>query len=352
MSQSRNKNENLSNEELKKMFADFNETHRLKVTKPKPSTYNPFQRETKKLANQSNKNENNKVSNTKYSDTDYQINLPASVDSIFRNKSIKVDNLYLLHHRYSLQFRHEKTNEFEKPESFLKAIKLPKLSEIKDPIANKKLPRPKPCEIDEEAASQFELTKRTMNLARACSVREPICFTFKLLDKLAIGVGGESPYDDLLLMTLHPLYGLPYLPATAIKGMLLSYYEQTDKIKEEERNKLFGSKKNASQLIFFDTFPKENDFQIDFDVFTPHYGDYYGGKGKVAPTDDQDTKVITFPCVKNGKNGKKTSFDVYIACRDEKLGQQYSETLYSGLEEAFKYYGLGAKTALGYGLSE
>jgi len=340
------------------MVASVNEKHRLKATKPKHSTSKQFQRETNKLANQNNKDENNKVSNTKFSDTKYQINLPNSADSIFRNNSVNVDNLYLLHHRYSLQFRHEDTDILEKPESFLKAIKLPSLSKTrdknkdKDPITGEKLPRPRPCNVDEIATSQFDLTERTKILASALSVESPICFEFKLLDKLAIGIGEESPYDDLLLMTLHPLYGLPYLPATAIKGMLLSYYEQTDKIKEEERNKLFGSKKDASQLVFFDTFPKENDFQIDFDVFTPHYGDYYGGKGTVAPTDDQDTKVITFPCVKNGRNGKKTSFDVYIACRDEKLGQQYSETLYSGLEEAFRFYGIGAKTALGYGLSE
>lgn len=340
------KKNNVSNAELEKFRRDFNKENKLS---PAPSNKN-FKNEIKELADQNITNENNKASNTKYSATEYQINLPKGATDILLNKEklIEIDNLYLLHHKYSLQFKNEKNYEFEKPVSFIKAVKLPTLSEIKDPVADKKLPRPRPCHADEKATSQFNLTERTKILANTLSVeKKPICFEFNLLDKLAIGIGEESPYDDLLLMTLHPLYGLPYLPATAIKGMLLSYYEQTDEIKEKKRDELFGNKKGASQLIFFDTFPEKSDFKIEFDVFTPHYKGYYGGKGKAEPTDDQDPVVITFPVV------KKATFNVYIACRDEDLwNEKLRDDLYNGLEQAFQLYGIGAKTALGYGLSE
>jgi len=346
------KNNGLSNDELKKWQENFNKSNKLS-----PAT------SSKSLKEKTNRlgasNQNNKNKRKQNPDSRCQINLPSSSAEFFliendildKNNSMKIDNLYLLHNKYSLQFKGEDLS-LEKPVSFLKAVKLPALFKITDSKTGKKkeYTRPKPCKIDETATSQFKLNKRTKDLATSYSVGEPICFTFELLDKLAIGMGGESPYDDLLLMTFHPLYGLPYLPATAIKGMLLSYYEQTDKIKEEERKKLFGSKDSASQLIFFDTFPaaaekkEDNGFQIVFDVFTPHYGDYYGGKGRVEPTDDQKTKIITFPCVKSA------SFDVYIACRDKELWVKYSKVLYDGLEQAFRYYGIGAKTSLGYGL--
>jgi len=299
------------------------------------------------------------IENEKSSDSKFEINLPKSMGKFFfKAEKLEVDNLYLLHHKYSLQFYHERNSKLLKPESFLKAAKQPSLSEIKDPVMKEKLPRPKPCEINEKSTSSFQLAKRTTDLAKACDIGEnPAYHQFKLLDKLIIGMGGESPYDSLLLMTLHPLYGVPYLPATAIKGMLRSYFEQieglegvTHRLNKDERNRLFGSeddkKPSQSQLIFFDTFPKGSKFEISFDVMTPHYKDYYNSNGQMAPTDDQDTNIITFPVVTGA------CFDVYVACRDAKIWSECREKIEDGLKEAFSFCGIGAKTALGYGLGK
>ena len=302
------------------------------------------------------------------SELKFQMNLPNQGFNIYPDVGkLKIDNLYLLHHKYSLQYYDEEKHAqgekvLDKPESFLKAIMFPSHGKIErnGRWVQNRIPRKSPhfeidfkvdfkidSDMDIEDTAKFELTNRTERLAIDCDIDDkPICFEFKLLDKLIIGMGGESPYDSLLLMTLHPLYGVPYLPATAIKGMLLSYFEQTEKLNQEERDMLFGSQENESKLIFFDIFPKKNKFKIDFDVLTPHYGDYYSGKGNVKPTDDQKTNIITFPFVKGA------SFDVYVAFRDGKAKGKYSDKISTGLKKAFQGCGIGAKTALGYGLGE
>ena len=350
--QSQRKSSNpLTNKDLLAQIEEMNKKNKLSPA----VTTKKFKKGVKEISSDQHEKE------SKVFESKFKINLPQSVADIFlKDKSIEIDNLHLLHHKYSLQFYDEETCKIEKPESFLKAVKLPSYGRIKidGKWKTNKKPRPAPCkinetaifkigldEINETAASDFELVTRTEELAKECGVvTDPICFEFKVLDKLVIGMGGESPYDSLLLMALHPLYGLPYLPATAIKGMLLSYYEQTEELEKRERDQLFGCEENAGQLVFFDTFP--NEFEIKFDVMTPHYKDYYGD-GKNAPTDDQDTNIITFPCV-----AEDAVFNVYITCRDQKLWSNYSKKVARGIEKAFKYYGIGAKTALGYGLGK
>ena len=84
--------------------------------------------------------------------------------------------------------------------------------------------------------------------------------------RLAVGMGHPSVYENGL--TLHFLFGLPYLPGSGIKGMLRNtIIVEAFEGKEEQalENKvfvaLFGkepSKKNSGyrgQLMFFDAFP-------------------------------------------------------------------------------------------------
>ena len=359
-----NKSREQSRKAEKIFKKEKNKANALSSQKSKSKNEKSKNEKSKNEKGKSEKGKNEKDRNEKntFPPNEFQMNLPEGGKCIYPDEgSLKIDNLFLLHHRYSLQYYDEEWLELErdkrvleKPESFLKAIIMPSFMKEKKRRGNwgqSSTPRKSPhFGIDLEVASEFKLAQRTADLVKEYSVGDPICYRFNLLDKLIIGMGGESPYDPLLLMTLHPLYGLPYLPATAIKGMLLSYYEQTEKLNEEERNKLFGSKDSASELVFFDTFPNEkkdeDDFEIGFDVITPHYGDYYGGKGKVAPTDDQNTNIITFPCV------SKVSFDVYIAFCDREIRKKYEDELFEGLAKAFQECGIGAKTALGYGLGE
>jgi len=190
----------------------------------------------------------------------------------------------------------------------------------------------------------------------------------------ALGIGGGSPYGNLLLSTLHPLYGFPYIPASTLKGLMRHYWNCCNGDNPEELKRLFGSSEDdlsddkeknveerllnstvnesdneknneaiAGQLIFFDSYPSANcKGKIVIDVFTPHYPNYYNDRGKTAPTDDQNPVPIEFLCIEN------FTFNIYIGSR-EKLSDDERAKIKNTLNFVLSEQGIGAKTALGYG---
>ncbi len=186
------------------------------------------------------------------------------------------------------------------------------------------------------------LNDRTIKLAQ--SYPSSHCIPYTPSYGLVIGTGAPSPYNTTLLMTLHQTYGFPYIPATAIKGCLRSYLEQ-ENCTDVQIDKLLGSDSDSSRskgcLVFFDTFPSK--FNLTFDVMTPHNSTYYSSKGAVPPSDIGNKTPISFPFV------KESTFNIYIANTDTTLDS--NSMIASYLKKALKTYGLGAKTAYGYGLS-
>ena len=241
----------------------------------------------------------------------------------------KVDNLYLMHCHYSGLFAYPYKDKEGKDKY--------RMSKNFESLLNYRVSRGTVIKEKKQGNLCNELNEK---IVKSYSNNQLIHVKYEPLDKLAIGIGETSPYDTTLLMTLHPLYGIPYIPATAIKGMLSHYWQQEINNEEGVLQILFGDQDNQGKLIFFDIFPKK--YKLDFDVMTPHYSDYYGGKA--SPTDDNNPIPITFPCV------KEASFDVYIACQDTELLEKHE--VKENLEKAFQEYGIGAKTALGYGLGK
>ena len=75
----------------------------------------------------------------------------------------------------------------------------------------------------------------------------------------------------------------------------------------------------------------------------PHYPDYYQNEENPQPPADwQNPTPITFLAVPAG-----TEFNFYF-----KNISVYNGNLEDELKEAFEYIGIGAKTALGYGILE
>lgn len=157
--------------------------------------------------------------------------------------------------------------------------------------------------------------------------------------RLVVGLGGSSVYETS--MALHHIYGTPYIPGSAIKGVLrhfivsellakdfpddnlnvmnklieidnieslikkgcetiknaLTIYEKgennyskkiepsvklLDKVMAdwddlEKVRKIFGNQGRQGKVIFMDSFPVTPP-KIKPDVMNPHYGDYYSGK--------------------------------------------------------------------------
>ena len=224
---------------------------------------------------------------------------------------------------------------------------------------------------------------------------------FKPDYKLIIGLGNPSVYE--VSMTLHHIYGIPYIPAQAIKGVLRNYvinryfslnkaekleianailnknlsnieeleqeskevkqkvYKKIAENKEKKalENKLFkfifGKEDNKGNVIFFDAFPigKVN---IEVDIMNNHFPDYY--EEKAPPADYQNPRPIKFLAVKDTKfkffiglkknikldNLEKFDDNERIINKEHLL--EYTTNL---LKEAFELNGIGAKTSIGYG---
>ena len=154
--------------------------------------------------------------------------------------------------------------------------------------------------------------------------------SFKTDYRLLIG-GEQSIYETSI--RLHHIYGIPYIPSTAIKGVVKSYIEQEGKL--DDFIDMFGSQDQEGKIVFFDAFPTTKP-TIKVDIMNPHYGHYYN-EGK-APTDDKNPIPINFLTVED------TTFQFLIGFKD-KVDKGFVDLF----KEALTEHGIGAKTAVGYG---
>lgn len=161
--------------------------------------------------------------------------------------------------------------------------------------------------------------------------------------RLILGLGGTSVLETGI--TLHPLYGFPYLPASGLKGLARFYAEIIESASKDKLSEIFGSEdkdkvlktNREGKVVFLDglpvTFPK-----IEVDIMNPHYGDYY--QDSKPPADYLSPNPITFLAVAPGQ-----TFSFALFSREKSLAEKAEEWLRSGLSDL----GAGGKTNAGYG---
>lgn len=179
--------------------------------------------------------------------------------------------------------------------------------------------------------------------------------------RLLQGLGIANVYETS--MTLHHIYGFPYIPSSAIKGVtrnwiinnIFSNYESDGKTKRtfdlekaEDRAmanpdfiQFFGSQDSAGKTIFFDAMPL-NHPKIEVDIMNPHYGQYYNSTK--APVDFDNPNPIPFLSVAKG-----TRFKFIVGTKDDELKPLLGKSIKEWLQSALTDHGIGAKTAVGYG---
>lgn len=175
-------------------------------------------------------------------------------------------------------------------------------------------------------------------------------FPMKTDYRLIIGLGGAHVLETGL--TLHPLYGFPYIPASSVKGIARAYAEISKEASEDELREMFGSEdKNKvletnreGKVVFFDGFPTEFP-KLEVDIMNPHYGDYYQGKrdgrgNPIPPADYLSPNPITFLTVAPGQE-----FSFLLFSKDVSLVEKAEQWLIGGLTDL----GAGGKTNVGYG---
>jgi len=191
--------------------------------------------------------------------------------------------------------------------------------------------------------------------------------------RLIVGLGTESVYETS--MTLHPIYGIPYIPGQSIKGIVRSWIineyfnskEENALINSEAFCKIFGCPKEIKteeiikktflkkdyqgSMIFFDAFPLDlKSENLKMDIMNPHYAPYYS-EGH-PPADYYNPTPIPFMTLEN------TSFKFFIGVKNGKNevinekefgNDNLLNITFRFLKEALINQGIGAKTAVGYG---
>lgn len=181
------------------------------------------------------------------------------------------------------------------------------------------------------------------------SAMKATLFNASLDWRMVIGLGGESVLETDI--TLHHLYGIPFIPASALKGLTRAYVTgevegyKSDKTENDNREvkRIFGSQEQAGTVLFFDAMPLNGITNFVLDIMNPHYPEYYAGNK--PPTNDQNPVPITFLTVTN------TTFTFALAPRDASKEQHVKdvEQVKIWIQEALQKYGVGGKTSAGYG---
>lgn len=212
------------------------------------------------------------------------------------------------------------------------------------------------CQETNGAAPQLDLPARTE------------CVWGELRSRLAVNLAGGILENANIC--LHPHFGYPYLPGSAVKGLArhaawCKWNEAKGQLKKDLAKRIatvFGyptgdkslddaleadedasaeKKDHAGCVAFLGAFP-EGKANIEVDVLTCHHAKYYSGS-KPQATDDEKPNVQPFPVVQAGV----TFCFPLVPLR--KCGEVEMKAAKNWLREAITVNGAGAKTAAGYG---
>ena len=187
---------------------------------------------------------------------------------------------------------------------------------------------------------------------------EKVVFTAKLKTHLVTGIGESHPHEISIVFD-HNM-GIPYIPSSGIKGIVRFAHTLglVVNIPEDELNKdgisfdeerewthipkLFGTQAARGSVIFLDAYP-EIVPELHVDIMNPHYGKYYNGEK--PPADYLDPSPLKFLTVAKG-----TVF-IFRALADKRY-KDLALKVKTAFTSALTQEGVGAKTAVGYGLFE
>lgn len=221
------------------------------------------------------------------------------------------------------------------------------------------------------------LETRREALATLAPLEEIRIGEMKLLSRLVHGLGAAHVQE--VSMTIHPVYGIPYIPASSVKGLVRHWFLQAffegkepdhpSKQSGEKKElsllyrELFGGQGNDQEMeieesenlkglaTFYDLFIIDG--KITPDVLTVHFRDYYSSTGSkpVAPNMDQNPIPVSFYTVTGGKteiiisiskDNRRKRFTSYSP-------EQLADLLLEWTSTALWEWGIGSKTALNYG---
>lgn len=184
-----------------------------------------------------------------------------------------------------------------------------------------------------------------------------------LTSPFVTGLGSGHPTEAGMILDRNT--GLPYIPASSIKGVLRLAYainlakggkvNEKGEIDDKELEEYFGTQdtnakvQKRGSLIFMDAYPK-NVPNLKVDIMNPHYSKYYSGENK-QPVETENPVPIKFLTVE--KDCEFTFRVFYSPLANEVLSEEKIKKVEIDIREmfktAFKTVGFGGKTSIGYG---
>ena len=171
----------------------------------------------------------------------------------------------------------------------------------------------------------------------------------KLINRMYLGMGEASPLEAGI--TLHHTYGVPFIPGSAIKGVISHHFNELDIDDDNERkeikNILFGAEASptnkqdsgaAGYVIFNDAWWIPEGKPLAPEMITVHAVEYYKNKGKNHPHPDFESPNP------NPQIAIQGSFFFSVEGSPELA--EYAMAL---LKQAMQEKGIGGKTSSGYG---
>ena len=188
-----------------------------------------------------------------------------------------------------------------------------------------------------------------------------IIIVAKTISPLITGLGETHPHETSMVFERN--IGIPYIPASTIKGVLrfthtLDRYLKNKDNTEKDRNNdeyfddeedeiircAYGTQNWKGRVIFMDAYPLYKP-ELKIDIMNPHYVPYYiDTSGKTPPADYYNPVPLKFLTVK-----EETIFIFRILANKEKTD---GKKICSIMKKALTEEGIGAKTAIGYGRFE
>ncbi len=117
------------------------------------------------------------------------------------------------------------------------------------------------------------------------------CTKARLATRLLIGLGMDTVLETHV--TLHHVYGVPYIPGASLKGLAKACAEnlsgeESGMLSPDQIDWLFGSLESAGNLDFQDAWWIPEGLPLCLEVDTPHHVDYYRSRGETPATDFDD----------------------------------------------------------------
>ncbi len=177
-----------------------------------------------------------------------------------------------------------------------------------------------------------KLYQRTLQLANGKENTIPVSFNWRMR------IGGTRGFRELLLPVLHPIFGIPYIPASTLKGAAKAWARKNDTPQQVQEllGMLNGKEAKAAKIEFLDAFPTKPCLSID--IATPQWS--WQDNKVVYKPDPHPLLSLEQPQFLIGL--RPTSVRNYTSIQDD------IKTVKSWLENALNS-GIGSRVSSGYG---